>query len=65
MFSIESLATLHLCFIACGPTIYNVATGIYTGVKVIAKVVRSRLIDLLVAITVPTSLGTWWVGFLA
>ena len=65
MFSIESLATLHLCFVACGPTIFDVTTGICTGVKVIMKVTRSGLIDLLVTVAAPTSLGTWWVGVLA
>ena len=65
MFSVESSATLHLCFVACGPAIFDVAMGIHTGVKEITKVARSGLIDLLVAVVALTSLGTWWVVVLA
>ena len=65
MFSIESLAMLHLYFIACRPVVFDVAMGIHTGVKVITKVTRSGLIDLLVVVAALTSLGTWWVGVLA
>ena len=65
MFNIESSATLHLFFVACGPTIFDATTGIHTGIKVIAKVARSELIDLLVAVATLTSLGMWWVVVLA
>ena len=65
MFSIESPATLYLYFVACGPIVFDVATGIRTGIKVIAKVTRSGLINLLVTVGALTSLGTWWVGVLA
>ena len=60
MFSVEMLAMLHLYFVACGPTIFYAAMGIRTGIKVIAKVTRSGLIDLLVAVAAPTSLGAQW-----
>ena len=65
VFSVESPAMLHICFIACGPAVLDVATGICTGVKVIVKVVRGGLIDLLVAVAAQTSLGTWWAGVMA
>ena len=65
VFSVESPMALHLYFVACGPTVFDAAMGIRTGVKVIAKVMRSRLIDLLVAIAAPTFLGMWWAGVLA
>ena len=64
VFSVESPATLHLYYVVCGPAVFDAAMGIRTGIKVIAKVVRSGLIDLLVAVAAPTSLGTWWVGVL-
>ena len=64
MFGVKLPVTLHLCYIACGPAVFDAAMGIRTGIKVIAKVVRSGLIDLLVAVAAPTSLGTWWVGVL-
>ena len=66
MFSIESPVTLHLCFVACGPTIFVVAMNI-EKVKspMITKVTRGGLIDLLVAVAALTSLGTWWAGVLA
>ena len=62
VFSIESQVALHLCFVACRPAIFNAAMGIRTGVKVIVKVARGGLIDLLDAVAAPTSLGTWWAG---
>ena len=65
MFDVELPATLHLCFVACGPVVFDVTTGINTGVKVITKVVRGGSIDLLVTVATPTSLGTWWAGVLA
>ena len=65
MFNIESPAALHLCFVACRPIVFYVATGIRTGIKVIAKVARGGLIDLLVAVAALTSLGMWWAGVLA
>ena len=64
MFSVELLAILHLCLVACGPAIFDVATDIYVGVDVVMKVVRG-LIDLLVAVVAPTSMGVWWVGIVA
>ena len=57
VFSIKSPAALHLCFVACGPTVFDATTGIRTGVKVIAKVARGGLIDLLVVVATVTSLG--------
>ena len=65
MFGVELPTMLHLCFVACGPAIFDVAMGIHTGVKEITKVARSGLIDLLVAVVALTSLGTWWAGILA
>ena len=65
MFGVELPAMLHLCFIACRPAIFDAATSIYTGVKVIVKVARGRLIDLLVAVATPTSLGMRWAGVMA
>ena len=65
VFSVENPATLHLCFIVCEPTVFDAATGIHTGVKVITKFTRGGLIDLLVAVAAQTSLGTWWAGVLA
>ena len=64
MFSIESPATLHHYFVVCGPAVFDAAMGIRTGIKVIAKVMRSGLIDLLVAVDASTSLGTWWAAVL-
>ena len=57
MFGVELPVMLHLCFVACGPTIFYVATDIYATVDVVTKVVREGLIDLLVAIVPPTFLG--------
>ena len=65
MFSIESPAALHLCFVACRTFVFDVATGIHIGIKVIMKVARIGLIDLLVAVAALTSLGTRWAGILA
>ena len=56
---------LHLCFVACGPTVFDVAANIYTGVDVAMKVAREGLIDLLVTVTAPTSLGAWRAGVMA
>ena len=64
MFGVELPAMLHLCFVACRPIVFYVATGIRTGIKVIAKVARGGLIDLLVTVAAPTSLRTWWAGVL-
>ena len=50
MFGIELLATLHLCFVACGPTIFDAASDICADVDVVMKVTREGLIDLLVAV---------------
>ena len=64
MFGVELSATFHLYFIACGPAIFYVATDICVGVDMVTKVVRG-LIDLLVAVVAPTSMGVWWVGIVA
>ena len=58
MFSVELPATHHLCFVACGPTIFDAATDICTGIDVVTKVTREGLIDLLVAVAALTSLRT-------
>lgn len=52
MFGIELLVRLHLCFVACEPTVFDVAIDICAGVEVVTKVVRG-LIDLLVAVATP------------
>ena len=65
MFGIELSMTFHLCFIACRPTIFDAAADIYAGVDVITKVMREGLIDLLVAVASPTSLGARWVAIMA
>ena len=64
MFGVQLPMTLHLCFIACGPAIFDAAADIYTSIDVVMKVTREGLIDLLVAVAALTSLGTWWVGVL-
>jgi hypothetical protein len=40
MFGFELPVTLHLYFVACEPTIFDVATDICTGVDVVSKVTR-------------------------
>jgi len=65
MFGIELSATLHLCFIACRPIVFDSAMDIYAGVDVVTKVMREGLIDLLVAIAAPTSLGARWAAVVA
>ena len=62
MFSVELPVTLHLCFVACGPTVFYANTDICAGVDVVTKVTRPGLIDLLVAVATPTSLGAWRAG---
>ena len=57
MFDVELPVTLHLCFIACGPAVFYAAVDIHAGIDVVAKVVREGLIDLLVVVSAPTSLG--------
>ena len=57
-------ATLHLCFVAGGPTIFDVAADIYTGVDVATKVAKG-FIDLLVAVAALTSLGARRVAVVA
>ena len=59
MFGIELPAMLHLCFIACRSTIFDVAADICVDVDVVTKVTREGLIDLLVAVAALTSLGAW------
>ena len=60
MFGNELPATLHLCFVACGPAVFDAVVDIYTGVDVFTKVTREGLIDLLVVVAAPTSLGSRW-----
>ena len=62
MFGIELPVMFHLCFIACGPTIFDAATDICAGVDVVMKVAREGLIDLLVVVAALTSLGAWRVS---
>ena len=57
MFGVELLVTLHLCFVACAPAVFYVATDIYASVDVFTKVTREGLIDLLVVVAAPSSLG--------
>jgi len=65
MFGVELPATLHLCFIMCGPIVFDAAANICAGVDVVTKVVREGLIDLLVAVATPTSLGARWAAVVA
>ena len=65
MFGIELLATLHLCFIACRPAVFDAAADICAGIDVVTMVTREGLIDLLVLVVAPTSLGAWWVAVMA
>ena len=65
MFGIKLLATLHLCFVAFGPAIFYAAADIHVGIDVVTKVVREGLIDLLVAVAAPTSLGAWRAAIMA
>ena len=65
MFNIELLMMLHLCFIACGPTVFDEATNIYVGVDVVAKVAGEGLIDLLITDATPSSLVACQAGVVA
>ena len=65
MFDVKSPAMLHLCFVVCGPTIFDAAADIYADVDVVTKVTREGLIDLLVAVAALTSQGVWWVAVVA
>ena len=65
MSGVKPSVMLHLFFVACGPTVFDVAANIYTGVDVAMKVAREGLIDLLVTVTAPTSLGAWRAGVMA
>ena len=65
MFGVELPMTLHLCFVACGPAVFDVAVDIRAGVDALTKVMREGLIDLLVAVAAPTSLWMWWASVLA
>ena len=56
MFGVELPATVHLCFIACGPAVFDAAADMYASIDVVAKVVREGLIDLLIIVATPTSL---------
>ena len=65
MFDVQLPATLHLCFVACGPAVFYAAVDIHAGIDVVAKVVREGLIDLLVAIATLTSLEAWRAAIMA
>jgi len=65
MFSVKLPVMFHLCFVESGPAIFDVATDIYADVDVVTKVAGEGLIDLLVSIAAPTSLGAWWAGGVA
>ena len=65
IFSVKSLAVLHLCFVACRPTIFYAAVDICVGIDVVTKVTRDGLIDLLVAVAALTYLGARWVVVVA
>jgi hypothetical protein len=57
VFGIELPATLHLCFVACGPAVFDAAVDICADVDVVWKVASGGLIDFLVAVAALTSLG--------
>ena len=59
MFSVELPTMLHLCFMACGPAVVDVAMDICACIDVVTKVTREGLIDLPVAIATLTSLEAW------
>ena len=65
MFGVELLVTLHLCFIACGPAIFDAAVGIYAGIDVVTKVTGEGLIDLLIMVATASSLVAWRAGVVA
>ena len=65
MFDVKLSVMLHLCFVACGPAAFDAAMDIYASSDVATKVVREGLIDLLVAVAAPTSLGVWWLSVVA
>ena len=60
MFGVELPATFHLCFIACGPVVFDVSADTYAGIDVVVKVMGKGLIDLLITVATPTSLLAWW-----
>ena len=60
MFGVKLPAMSHLCVIACNPTIFDLAADICADVDVVMKVVREGLINLLVAVATPISIGAWW-----
>ena len=64
MLGVKSPVTFHLCFVACGPTVFDATADIYVGVDVVMKVTRG-LIDLLVAVCTLTSQGARWVAVVA
>ena len=55
MFGVELLVMFHLCFIVCGPIVFDVATDICTGIDVVTKVVGEGLIGILVVVPTLTS----------
>ena len=65
MFDVELPATFHRCFVACGPAIFDANMDICAGIDVVTKVTREGLIDLLVAVAAPTSLGARWAVVMA
>ena len=62
MFGVKLPATFHLCFIACGPAVFDATTDICVDVDVVAKVMREGLIDLLVVVATLTYPGAWQAG---
>ena len=65
MFGIELPAMFHLCFIACGPAIFDATVDIYASVDVVMMVMGEGLIDLLITVATSTSLVVWQVGIVA
>ena len=65
MFSVELPTMLHLCFMACGPAVVDVAMDICACIDVVTKVTREGLIDLLVAVVILTSLEARWATVMA
>ena len=46
MVGVELPVTFHLCFIACGPVVFDVSADTYAGIDVVVKVMGKGLIDL-------------------
>ena len=65
MVGVELPVTFHLCFIACGSTIFDAAANIYAGIDVVTKVTGEGLIDLLIMVATASSLVAWRAGVVA